>query len=236
MKLQRFMDVSQSNDLQTFRQRLVDFSNLLDFEFISAVVVVEGQGGPPQFLTIGNTPEAYVEASRNVDASRRDPVLKRLKHVNVPFIYDQRLYVDAGAGDLWEQQAPFGYKNGVAVGLHRADRKHFLLGVDREATLPQDDEMLSRVLGDLQLLAVHAQDAAIRLLLPPSTEQDRPTLTPREIEVLQWTMEGKSAWAAGQILNISENTVKFHLRNVINKLGVSSKHQAVLRAIDLRLI
>jgi DNA-binding CsgD family transcriptional regulator len=63
-----------------------------------------------------------------------------------------------------------------------------------------------------------------------------PQLTPREKEVLKWTAEGKTAWEVGQILGLAEDTVKFHLRNVTKKLGSSSKHQAVLKAMDLGLI
>jgi DNA-binding CsgD family transcriptional regulator len=77
----------------------------------------------------------------------------------------------------------------------------------------------------------------MRVLLP-DTPQPAPAqrLTRREVEVLNWTKEGKSAWAVGQILGMSEATVQSHLRNVRRKMGVSSKHQAILRAIALGLI
>ena len=63
-----------------------------------------------------------------------------------------------------------------------------------------------------------------------------PKLTAREKEVLNWTREGKSAWAVGQILSMSEHTVNFHLRNAMGKLNVSGKHMAILRAMSLGLI
>ena len=86
---------------------------------------------------------------------------------------------------------------------------------------------------------IHAQEAANRLLLPEPDAGDPagdPKLTPRELDVLRWTMQGKSAWAVGEILSISEHTVNFHLRNVFRKLDASSKHQAVLKAIALGLL
>ena len=129
-----------------------------------------------------------------------------------------------------------GYKTGIAVALHLQDHKHFLLGVDRREALPDDLEEVTHLMASLQLLAVHAQDAAMRLFGVQKPAEEVPKLTVRELEVLRWTMEGKSAWAVGEILSVSENTINFHLRNVFRKLGSSSKHQAVLKAMSLGLL
>jgi len=43
-------------------------------------------------------------------------------------------------------------------------------------------------------------------------------LTSREIEVLRWTADGKTSGDVGQIMNISERTVNFHVNNAIEKL------------------
>lgn len=60
---------------------------------------------------------------------------------------------------------------------------------------------------------------------------ERPALTPREIEALRWTMDGKTIWEVGAILGITERTAALHLNNAIHKLGANNKHQAVLKAI-----
>jgi DNA-binding CsgD family transcriptional regulator len=76
------------------------------------------------------------------------------------------------------------------------------------------------------------------VILP--TEQDASTihvrLTPRELECLKWTMEGKTAWEVGGILGISERTAVLHLSNAMRKLDTHNKHQAVLKALRLGLI
>ncbi|MDF0522996.1 helix-turn-helix transcriptional regulator [Bradyrhizobium yuanmingense] len=36
-------------------------------------------------------------------------------------------------------------------------------------------------------------------------------------------MKGKSSWEIAKILNISENTVNFHLKNAIRKLGTTNR-------------
>lgn len=237
MRLQRFLDVSQSCDVETFERRLIGFAHEMDFGIAAAALVVDQPGEEPSVMSIGNTPKGFEEMQRNAADVRRDPVLKRLKTLSVPFIYDQNLYVNEAAGDLWEQQAPYGYRTGIAVALHLPGHKHFLLGVDRETDLPKEDERLTRLLADLQFLAVHAQDAAQRLLTPPPAGMtDIPKLTPRELDVLRLTRDGKSAWVAGKILAVSENTINYHLQNIHRKMNTSSKHQAVLRAMALGII
>ncbi len=92
------------------------------------------------------------------------------------------------------------------------------------------------MVADLQLFAVHAQDVALRVLLPQSPQKDIPNLTPRELESLRWTMEGKTAWELGNILGISERTAVLHINNATHKLDCINKHQAVLKALRLGII
>lgn len=107
MSLYSCLDIGRSDELPTFQRSLVAFSNELDFGLVSATVVVDRPGPAALFCNTGNTPEGFHEASANVSDSRRDPVMKRLKRTSVPFRYDQALYVDSGAADLWEEQALF---------------------------------------------------------------------------------------------------------------------------------
>jgi two-component system NarL family response regulator len=63
-----------------------------------------------------------------------------------------------------------------------------------------------------------------------------PTLTGREIEVLQYVARGMTSRQIGRDLFISENTVKNHIRNILDKLGLHSRNEAVLYAIRENLI
>ena len=61
-------------------------------------------------------------------------------------------------------------------------------------------------------------------------------LTTRERECLLWTSRGKTNWEVGEILSISSETVRFHLKNAMNKMGVYSQHHAAVRAIMRSMI
>lgn len=64
----------------------------------------------------------------------------------------------------------------------------------------------------------------------------RPTLTGRELEVLQLVARGMTSREIGLDLFISENTVKNHIRNILDKLGLHSRNEAVLYAVREDLI
>jgi len=58
---------------------------------------------------------------------------------------------------------------------------------------------------------------------------DTSALTEREEEILKLLAEGLSNAQIGARLHLSENTIKFHLRNIYAKLGVSNRTEAALK-------
>ncbi len=63
-----------------------------------------------------------------------------------------------------------------------------------------------------------------------------PTLTGREIEILQEVADGLTSREISDKLYISENTVKNHIRNILDKTGLGSRHDAVLYAVRQGII
>jgi DNA-binding CsgD family transcriptional regulator len=237
LKQDDFLQVAESTDQETFRTRLIHLADRMEFGIVAAVLVVESPGKPTIVNTLSNTPEAFLQASKDPEDGRRDPVLRRLMTSSRPVVYDQALYVEGGAGDLWEAQAPFGYRSGISLAMHLAGGQHFLFGMDRDQPLPASDVDLTRMVADIHLLAAYSQEAAIRLLQPQAdVRPPARRLSPREREVLQWTAQGKTSWAVAQILSVSEHTVEFHVKNAMAKLGASNRNMAIARASALGLI
>lgn len=97
-------------------------------------------------------------------------------------------------------------------------------------------------------------DAAIRgetLLLPEITDKvfanktpvkaeksssGKTSLTDKELTVLQAIARGSRSKEIGLDMGISERTVKAHLTNIYNKLGVDSRAQAVAVAMELGIL
>jgi len=61
-------------------------------------------------------------------------------------------------------------------------------------------------------------------------------LTPREQEVLTWMAKGLSNPEIAERLTISAVTVKFHVSNILSKLGATSRTEAVAVAMQRNLI
>lgn len=61
-------------------------------------------------------------------------------------------------------------------------------------------------------------------------------LSPRKLTVLQWMKEGKTNWEIARILGLRERTVRYHVGGIFEKLNVTSRTQAVARALGAGLI
>lgn len=61
-------------------------------------------------------------------------------------------------------------------------------------------------------------------------------LTKRELEVFKLLVDNKSTKEIADILKISEKTVRNHISNAIQKLGVKGRAQAVVELLKLNII
>jgi DNA-binding NarL/FixJ family response regulator len=61
-------------------------------------------------------------------------------------------------------------------------------------------------------------------------------LTPREVEVLEQVVTGATNKDIAETLHITENTVKIHLRNILEKLQVQNRIQAAVQAVREGLV
>lgn len=85
--------------------------------------------------------------------------------------------------------------------------------------------MASKLLSEFSSLAKRAEERF-----------PAPSLTVREVEVLGLAAKGMSNRDISEELYISENTVKNHVRNILEKLHLHSRMQAVMYALKERLI
>lgn len=101
-------------------------------------------------------------------------------------------------------------------------------------------ERLTALGGHWEVDAVPGWGTTVTAVLPlgvadPPELRPLDRLNPREVEVLTGISQGlRNRQIAGQ-LQLSEHTVKFHVRNILDKLDVTSRGEAAALARDLRL-
>ena len=93
----------------------------------------------------------------------------------------------------------------------------------------------------LELIMPHLHCALVKVTSSRHTHvvnHDNATqiVTRRESEILQWLYIGKTNWEISAILEISPLTVKNHVQNLLRKLDVQNRSQAVAKATKFGLI
>ena len=232
-----YQSMIEVTDGGEYQELVVRSAKQLGFDLVTAAAIVDRHDGTSSFFTIGNIPDGFLSVSADLSKARADPVMQHCKYRSTPILWDQRTYLSAGQIELWEEQAPFGYRTGICLALHMPAGIHFLIGVDRDQALPRDAAEVGRMVSELQLFASYAQETALRVLLPAADmARPPPRLTAHEIDCLRWTMEGKSFWEVSEILHLAESTVRLHLDDSVRKLSCLNTTQAVLKALRLGLI
>lgn len=98
-------------------------------------------------------------------------------------------------------------------------------------SMPQD--ILLAVIRTVHAGKRHVPAEVAALLAEHLGEED---LTPRELEVLQLIRDGYKNKQVADQLSISENTVNFHIKNIVDKLGANDRTHAVTIAVRRGLL
>lgn len=105
-----------------------------------------------------------------------------------------------------------GTVSGISIESHKA--KHFS----------------PAIVNALTVIANAAQMKAELLGLCPVVSADESwhlnTLSPSQLEILKWSSEGKSNADIATIMRLSERAIKYHMGEILRKLGVATRSQA----------
>ncbi len=126
---------------------------------------------------------------------------------------------------VMDEAREFGMREGVCIPIHAP-----LFGPAVVTAAGEFTGLPDTTLPIIEAICTHAYRKVCRLEGKFDREQ-RPILTHREREVLQWISAGKGAEDIACILNISRHTVETHLRNIREKLDVMNAAHAVAEGL-----
>jgi LuxR family quorum-sensing transcriptional regulator LasR len=164
-----------------------------------------------------------------------DPTVSHAMRSVVPLTWSHAMYTTPEQHQFREDAASHGLVAGASFPVHSREGDVGLLSLALSSTGHDAHEHIRRNLMWGTLIATMAQQAMHQIVKGPSLLSD-PQLTPREIEVLKWLAAGKSTWELSVLLTLSEHGVVYHVRNLLKKLDVPSRRQAIAKAIAYGII
>lgn len=212
--------------------RVVHAARGMGFEHCAYGMLAQTASGRPQAYTTNNYPDDWQRRYASAGYLNQDPTVAHGKRSQSLLVWDQRLFNLAPA--FWAEAQSFGLRHGLAqssftgaaaVGMLSLSRPHEAISSTELATLASRVRWLS----NLAHIAISGR------VLPTLAEVEV-DLTGRELEVLKWTSDGKTAADIATILGITKDTVNFHVKNVVAKLRATNKTAAVVRASRLGLL
>ncbi|MER8492063.1 LuxR family transcriptional regulator [Mesorhizobium australicum] len=187
----------------------------------------------PDSAVMLNYPDEWKERYLEMGYDRIDPIIKKGRKGVGAFRWSE-VYKDASTTEnerrVLDEAATFGLRSGVTVPLHGPAGSFTIISFAQ----PSDREFQNKTIIYLQLAALHFHLKVTRL--DNSSVLKQHNLSFREKECILWAARGKSSWEIGSIIGISENTVNFHLKNVMHKLDAASRIVAAIKAINLGII
>lgn len=234
---------SWHNDLIEWATRVDSQSELLrkacqlaqamDFEWCAYHVQAPLPISCPITEFANNYPIAWQSRYQAKEYLKIDPVVKKAKLTRLPFLWDSSLAQTEPV--FWEEVRQAGLNIGWTCSNLCPSSTFSMLSLNRRNDPITQLELAEKEL-KMRWLADATHAALSRLFEPKDIQRCCSLLTDREIEVLRWTADGKTQCEISQILSISSETVKFHSRNAIAKLGATNKTAAVVRASMLGVL
>lgn len=225
--------LAEANTEAALLELLASAARELGFDYCALGMRLPLPLSNPRVVMVNNYPLAWQQRYQSEHYLQTDPTVAHGMVSTRPLLWSSELF--ASSRPLWEDA----HAHGLQVGW--AQPTHDLKGVASLLTLARSGEPLTR--SELQqnaprmawlAQAAHAALSQILAAKPDGTASIR--LTEREVEVLRWAADGKTAAESAEILAISERTVIFHIDNALRKLGAANKTAGVLKAAMLRLI
>ncbi len=184
----------------------------------------------PRLIWHNDYPPAWQKHYIDMGYPAVDPRIIRARQSPEPFLWNADLFKDVP--ELWADMQTAGLAYGWTQSVLNEPGGISMLSLTRREPFTPDE--LDARLPRMQWLALVTHKAFSRVIRA-RLASDSPALTARELEVLRWTADGKSAQDIAEILLLSKNTVDFHIRNSIMKLDAPNKTAAVVRAVLLGL-
>lgn len=178
-------------------------------------------------------PADWIERYRARNYQRWDRLVREAFQRTTPFTYADVFSTPPETPEQAEMETQFPWRNGMVVPIHSPVHRFGVLSAAFDSPVVGVDQGGSDFVARLALLAgaMHERAEALSRRTDPEAR-----LSDREVQCLTWAARGKTSVEIAVILGITERTVRKHVGAAMGKLSVSSRAQAVARALALGVI
>ena len=220
-------------------QGLATLASTLKFDGLSYLVLSEGTSVRQRLRPPDDRRAGLVHEVREAPLPRDGSTDHRHPGRHVPIIWDAtRVDTDCRVRNFLDHAGQFRICSGVAISLRDARVGRVVVAWDSATSVVGRERMaaLERSLGTLTLLAGSLHEALLLHCLSTLGRIPPSTLTGRERDCLILAAHGMTSGDIGVKLGITERTVNFHFGNIISKLGVLNRSEAIARAVAHNIV
>ena len=232
--LERLDKLTDANDIGVLRQFVLDTYGLDHVVYYSPCLPGRSNLDPYLDKTYSDawTTRYFAEGYLHID-----PVISRGQRAVLPIDWSSIEKTDRKVIRLFGEAKEFGIgPHGLTIPLlGPSDQLWALFTVAVNTSDKAWESQRKLLMKDLILLA-HYYHQRVFDIEGGAVAIATNRITPRELEVLSWTAEGKTNQDVADILYISVETVRAHLDSVRHKLGALNTTHAVARAFRLSLL
>jgi len=206
----------------------------LEFDYYAYGVRISSPVTKPTFSLKSNYTNKWQLRYTDKNYIAIDPTVKHGLVSTRPLVWSNKSTQEEP--EFWEEASSHGLKSGWAQSSILTQGSIGMLSVAQEGNNASTTKNILR----RQLLLVWLNNtfktAYSEIVLPDMFKHMYLELTSRETEMLKWCADGKTSDEIAIILDLKKRTVDFHIANAINKLNVTNKTAAAVKAIQLNII
>lgn len=207
--------------------------------------MVINKRNPAEMTIISNYPDEWVDIYKKNNYQHIDPVVVTAFNKVAPFSWDENMTVNSSLklSKIFSYSKKYNVLNGYTFPLHDYNNNLAMLSfMMDEVKIDDTENMLESKKDKLQMLLITIHERFLatyqeQLLAEGNKKpKEKDIFSKRENEILYWASMGKTYQEIGVILGLKTTTIKFHIGNVVKKLGVLNAKHAIRLGVELQLI
>ena len=233
-KFERILNADSVDELRELVQNVVEAMGFMHYMYLLSFQDPTQPDGYNIF-SLATYPDAWIVRYTTESYHLIDPTAIHVRQHHYPLPWRNSTFSEPKAWKMYQEAKQFGVSAGVSCPIVTQQKDVAGFGYakpgDADALFPES--LASLPCG--HLLSSYLHEAVTRLLdMRPRPRHAE--LSPREIQCLNLAAQGFADAEIAWRLGVNIRTIRFHLKNVRDKLGASTRLQMISRGIELNLI